>query len=296
MIKNIVKHNRPIATVLKEYLERKRGKVAEARNELHRRFCYLDWNVQKKVIIAHLQGSRSEREWVYPRLLNYWDKSFMPVVKTVWETYREDECAWSVIRYFPKEYIFTNTALLSQSRNYYFICIRFANDKDFKIDKTKLSAFDYLSLCQKKAIHIESEEALASLFEVVIDCVLNYKEQYLNVPSLETISPLFFPTIRKAVWFVESLEDKTVINLFKDWCAEVAVISNKEWETLSRSCPSYILKNVYASRIILRNMGVMLSESILNRFININPNLKELIEKLELRVNFDHIVKELFYE
>ena len=37
-MKNIKKHNRPIKTVLKEYVERHKGKFVGARKELQRRF------------------------------------------------------------------------------------------------------------------------------------------------------------------------------------------------------------------------------------------------------------------
>ena len=40
----------------------------------------------------------------------------------------------------------------------------------------------------------------------------------------------------------------------------------------------------------------MLSKKILDRFIKINPNLQKLIEKLELEVDFKHIVNELIYD
>lgn len=53
-MKNSAKQNRPIRTVLKEYIERKKGKVVEARKELQRRFSGLDWNIQKKILFAHL--------------------------------------------------------------------------------------------------------------------------------------------------------------------------------------------------------------------------------------------------
>ena len=73
-MKNITKHNRPINTVLKEYIERQKGKVVEARKELQRRFYGLDWNIQKKILVAHLKSSKSDREWAYSLLLNYCSK------------------------------------------------------------------------------------------------------------------------------------------------------------------------------------------------------------------------------
>ena len=44
----------PIATVLKWYFERKKGKVSEARKEIQRRFEGLDWKDQKKIMVIKL--------------------------------------------------------------------------------------------------------------------------------------------------------------------------------------------------------------------------------------------------
>ena len=46
----------PIVTILKWYMERKKGKVVESRKEIQRRFSGLDWSVQKKVILAFLDA------------------------------------------------------------------------------------------------------------------------------------------------------------------------------------------------------------------------------------------------
>ena len=96
-----IKRNRPASTLIKEYIEKKKGRMSEARAELHRRFDYLDYSQQKKILVAHLKSSMSDRQWAYPRLLDYWDDSFMPIVKELWEEYHEERCSWSIIRYFP---------------------------------------------------------------------------------------------------------------------------------------------------------------------------------------------------
>lgn len=46
------KRNRPIRLVLKEYIERQKGKIVDAREELHRRFDGLDWSIQRKILLA----------------------------------------------------------------------------------------------------------------------------------------------------------------------------------------------------------------------------------------------------
>ena len=146
-MKNITKHNRPIKTVLKEYVERQKGKVVEARKELQRRFNGLDWNIQKKILVAHLKSSKSDRGWAYTLLLNYWDKSFLPYVQEIWETYHEERCSWIIIRYFPKDYILNNLHLFDFKRNYMFICLRFGSDEGLKdLIQKMLSMFTIVSV------------------------------------------------------------------------------------------------------------------------------------------------------
>ena len=101
MIYKTQKRNTPIATLIKNYINKKSGKVAESRNEIQRRFEHLDWKDQKKILMASLDSCKSDRSWAYKRLLRYWDKSFEPKVKEIWDKYHEPMCAWPIIRFFP---------------------------------------------------------------------------------------------------------------------------------------------------------------------------------------------------
>lgn len=73
--------NNPIATVIKNYLDKKSGKVTESREEIQRRFFGLDWKDQKKIMSAFLDAGKSDRNWAYSRLLDLWDSSFEEQVK-----------------------------------------------------------------------------------------------------------------------------------------------------------------------------------------------------------------------
>ena len=46
-----VSRNNPIATVIKNYTNKKSGKVTDSRNEIQRRFLGLDWKDQKKIMV-----------------------------------------------------------------------------------------------------------------------------------------------------------------------------------------------------------------------------------------------------
>ena len=140
------KRNTPIVTLIMNYVNKKSGKVSVSREEIKWRFDHLDWKDQKKILIAFLDSGISDREWAYSKMLDNWDESFLPKIKELWETYHEYKCSWSVIRYFPLEYIKEHIEEFTDERDYFFICLRLAKDKDYTIDLSKLSKRDYLAV------------------------------------------------------------------------------------------------------------------------------------------------------
>ena len=59
------KRNTPIATLIKNYINKKSGKVPESRKEIQRRFDHLDWKDQKKIMQAFLESGKADRLWAY---------------------------------------------------------------------------------------------------------------------------------------------------------------------------------------------------------------------------------------
>lgn len=172
MIYKTPKRNTPIATLIKNYVNKKSGKVAESRKEIQRRFEHLDWKDQKKIIMAYLDSCKIDRQWIYSKLLYHWDKSFETKVKEVWDKYHEQMCSWSIIRYFPISYIKENMASFTEERDYYFICLRLAEDPDYVIDRFKLRTIDYLSVLYHSGRTLSDEEAQDILYGIVHDfCV-----------------------------------------------------------------------------------------------------------------------------
>ena len=55
MAYNAKKRNTPVVTLIKNYINKKSGKVAESREEIQRRFDYLDRKEQKRIIRAFLE-------------------------------------------------------------------------------------------------------------------------------------------------------------------------------------------------------------------------------------------------
>ena len=116
MIYNIKKRNTPIATLIKNFVNKKSGKVIESREEIQRRFDYLDWKDQKKIVLAFLDSGKKDRQWAYAKTLEYWDKSFEPKIQKLWERLHEGNSSWAVIRHFPVEYLSENIEKFTEER------------------------------------------------------------------------------------------------------------------------------------------------------------------------------------
>lgn len=105
--------NPPISTMLRNYEQRKKGCVQEARRELQWRFDFLDWSLQRRTMLAMLQGTKGDRDWACHKMYYYWDKSFLPEVKKVWEQYHEEKASWLIIKYADIDYLLKKENLSS---------------------------------------------------------------------------------------------------------------------------------------------------------------------------------------
>lgn len=236
------KRNAPIATLIRNYVNKKSGKVSASRDEIKRRFDHLDWKDQKKILNAFLDACTSDREWAFTKLLDYWDESFEPKVKELWETYHEYRCSWSVIRYFPLDYIKAHMDEFTDERDYYFICLRLAQDKTFVIDRSKLSDIDYLSLLYHTNRFITEDDARDTLFRVVHDCCLadtfmTRLEHLGEGKYREVISPLNFREVNLAFYYVLKLQQYEVLASFRDWnkAVEETIYNSPEFKAIDKS-------------------------------------------------------------
>ena len=162
-----IPRNRPIAYVIRDYINKKSGKVTASRSEIKRRFSGLDWKDQKKILSAFLDSCVTDREWAYPRLLNYWDPYFEAKVLELWETYHEPKCAWPVIRHCSEDFVKEHISEFYNDRDYYFVCRRLIDDKDFVVEKDRLSIKDYLMIMLLRGEQIDDDEALEILYDIV---------------------------------------------------------------------------------------------------------------------------------
>ena len=237
------KRNTPIATLIKNYVNKKSGKVADSRGEIQTRFDYLDWKDQKKIISAFLESGKTDRQWAYSKVLDYWDKSFEPKVKELWEQLHEDKCSWVVIRHFPLKYLSQNIDKFTEDRDYYFICLRLAEDKSFVIDKDRLSLTDYLAVLYHTGRTITDEEAKDIPYRVVHRlCVKGFPmfgelDRYADTSRGTIISPINFQEVSLANYYLKKLNCTHVVWLFEEWNTEVqkAIFDSSEFRAISNA-------------------------------------------------------------
>ena len=137
--------NRPIAKLIKWFVNREKGMVVDARSEIQRRFYALDWADQKKILMAFLSSGKSDRLWAYKQLSQHWDSSLFPKDKELWEAYREDGLVRPAIECFPKKYLQQHRDEFCNA-NYYAYCRRFVDDINFEIDKERITPKGYMIL------------------------------------------------------------------------------------------------------------------------------------------------------
>ena len=233
------KRNTPIATLIKNYINKKSGKVPESRKEIQRRFDYLDWKDQKKIMQAFLESGKADRLWAYSKLLDNWDKSFEPRIKELWEQPHEGISSWVVIRYFPTKYLSQNIDKFTDDRDYYFICLRLAEDKSYIIDRSKLSITDYLSVLYHTGRPLSDDEARDLLYKTVHD-VCTEDGDY---PQLAwhpyggkdyVIGPILFQDVNLAVYYLRKMNLTDVVHQFERWNEGVqsAIFDSPDFKTI----------------------------------------------------------------
>ena len=239
----MTKRNTPIATLIKNYINKQSGKVTESRKEIQRRFDYLDWKDQNKIVLAFLESGMTDRQWAYSKALNFGDKSFEPKIKELWEQLHEEKCSWVIIRHFPIEYIARNLDKFTGERDYYFICLRLAQNKDFIIEKEKLSLTDYLAVLFHTGRNIKEDEANNILFQIVHENTvrrpsieLSLLDRFTNRNKGAVITPIDFKDVNLAIYYLRKLNCSHVTSLFEEWNDSIrSDISNSlEFKAINR--------------------------------------------------------------
>ena len=274
------RRNTPANTLLNRYIDKKSGRVCEARSELKYRFDYLDWSVQKRILVAFLASGKTDRKWAYEKLLKFWDDSFTSVVESLWNQYHEQACSWPIIRHFSEEYILENMDSLLVGNNYYFICKRLGHRPDFLINRKKLTQTDYLSVLYTADKTIDNKEALEMLYEIIGSrCSVGLIIVDIGSPSFLIrnvgFNPMDIRMVRRAIYYLEKMGNKEPVEIFMKWCNKVAKIikeSQEYKELASQSVPDdeYVAR---LANIAVIYMYLNLPLSIMSKIKNIDNEI-----------------------
>ena len=234
-----ISKNHPIATVIKNYENKKSGKVTESRQEIQRRFFGLDWKDQKKIMRAFLKAGKADRDWAYSRLLDLWDDDFTIHILAFWLAYHEEKCGWVIIRHFPKDFLKNHIDEFKGERDYYFVCRRLVEESDFLIDKKRLSNIDYLMVLYHAHRHIDDEEAQDLLFRIVHEAgvhqypYLEISRNYIPRRS-QIMRASAFQNVSMALYYLEKMSKDEVVCSFHIWESEVQTIisASKEYDEI----------------------------------------------------------------
>lgn len=159
--------NRPIATLIRWFTERKRGKVVESRLEIQHRFDGLNWRDQKKILLFCLSSGKVDREWAYSKLLHFWDNDFIPIVIEQFEKYHHYRLYLPVMYFLPIDFVLKYKDELSKYGSYYRFCYRMAIENvDYQIDRSRLTPKEYLTILYL-AGKLDDDKALDILFDLL---------------------------------------------------------------------------------------------------------------------------------
>ena len=203
--------NTPLKSVMKDLQSDNRTTQNTALKELRRRFVGLDKENQMQVIMHHLSLDKKCRDWAYSRLLDLWDESFEPVIKSLWEQHHEEKCAWAVIRHFPLSYVLEHKEELSIGRNRPFVIRRLCEDKSYTIDRDKLTNYEYIWVLSTTGRDITTERAWGILFEATKEvCQAKDADDYGQGDT-------FSVKINKILYHLDKMDKSVITASYRNW-------------------------------------------------------------------------------
>ena len=296
----------PIATIVKWFLEREKGKVVESRQEIQRRFGGLDWSIQKIVISAFLSLGKADRKWAYEQIVWLWDNDFLQKVKEVFEKYHEKGCYRPVTWYFPTSYILEHFDELAVEHNYYSLCYRLAYEKiDFEPDRKKLSPKEYFAIIDLAHKTVKDELVIDILFDVLHDLCTNKISKYDGI-SPRHIIERGKPLVASDFIYVYSLTKKIIylgyekpIEVFQEWEKELftTINNSREFQILNEVNPHNYSeqRRIIAKRYMFKLLPEKYKsasemnpfaddEEIFEKMKENNPTLESFANKMRLEV------------
>ena len=200
------KKNKPLKVLLDLFTDKKSKGVTTSRNALKDRFHYASYADQCKILRAFLASTAaSDRDWAYRILYRNWYPTLRKDVQALWESNHELRCEWVVVKYFPKEYLYNNVDTFS-SQSYKFVCVKLAGFKDFKMNRFKLSEFDYIYVCAYSGEYIEKRRVEYYLYKCIYDMMYEPKMwRYIKRDEDDVFTTRKIEKVNKILWCMSKL-------------------------------------------------------------------------------------------
>lgn len=229
---NPIKRNENIDTILKRFIDKKSKRVVESRKELKKRFEYLDFKDQKKIINAFLESPNvSDIGWAGYQAGLHWDNCFIDPITRAFERKQDFDLAKTIIRHFPIEFVKQHEEILA-STDREALCIRLGNEPDFSLDKYNLYIFEYLNILAhlKREVPETEEEIEKRVFLFLYENIVREKTRR---EWGWTFSFTDFPELRKTIWALGQLKMPAIVLKILD--CQAYILANKKDDTYSES-------------------------------------------------------------
>lgn len=270
---NIYRFNQPIKRLLRDFENKKSGKVVESRREIRRRFDFLDRSHQVKFLMACFLSCKSDREWAYEELTRHWDPRFKEVIANLWYNNHEDGATRCIVKHFPLEFVVQEIQDLDSKDTYYDLCMRLCPYYKFKIDKDRLTPLQVLSLYAKTSYGASETELLEQLYRLLYNISTDKYALFEKIDRNTIPRARDFGQCRKAFYFIMELQEYCVLGEWKEWDTKVqeALCDTEEYHIVKNSAISDYDYNVKMSGLYK----------------------KYLLKCLDGIIDFEHVRKEL---
>ncbi|MBR1889056.1 MAG: hypothetical protein IJ816_00275 [Alloprevotella sp.] len=311
MESNIIKRNRPAATVLKEFAERKRGKVIKARHELRERFPYLDWPLQKGILLAHIASHLNDRRWAYQQLYNFWDDAFIQPIQQAWEEHKDPECSWCIIKHFSPSYLLAHQDELlidksasGTSRNYFHLCLRLIQVPDFEVCDDLLDDYDCLVIHSRRKEHLPANLLMPRFYRLIgMHCLtagVTDLRNWFKMEKDESPSFKLLPSANSVLRESKSVADADGLRLVEDW--ELKVLrdmgESEAWDLIESSDYTPFERYRHARELLVHCINQNLPDEYRRRPLppTDNPDVGRLLSDLNMEVQEKQFWSDSFYE
>lgn len=177
-----------------------------SREELFRRFPYLDASQQKRVAEAFLDGSYTDIETMSNYLMGHWDDMYLDIARKAWLSNRGNgPLAKLVIRYFPLDFVVEHVPELKAFDGPMLAIRRCQAGEKLRIDDWPLT--DYLAIVYNSGMSMDEEDATYLMESYLVNATFAGKESgrvpdYTRKSDVRQPSLIYLEGVRLLLYYL----------------------------------------------------------------------------------------------